>query len=231
MRASSQASYQSTFKYDIYLVGVGGQGVLTIGDLIAEAAVQARIPVNYFPTKGMAQRGGFVKAHLRLGRERVGPQIPEQGAELVIAMEVSESLKALRYIMPGGDFVLLAHIWKPTDVMLGKAPYPTLSQVKDQVTNAGAVLHLLDPHGIPLHEGQTVPANVFVLGAVLGLTHLGELLHPSHIAQLVRNRWKRGIERNAIAFEAGFHTKPEAPMGLQTTDESGSSTLQATPSK
>ena len=50
--------------YDIYLVGVGGQGVLTIADLITRTAFRKGIPVNYYPTKGMAQRGGFVKCYV-----------------------------------------------------------------------------------------------------------------------------------------------------------------------
>ena len=39
--------------FDIYLVGVGGQGILTIGELIAEAAVAKNIPANFYPTKGL----------------------------------------------------------------------------------------------------------------------------------------------------------------------------------
>ena len=71
--------------FDIYLVGVGGQGVLTIGEIITETAFRAGKPANFYPTKGMAQRGGAVKAQLRLGRSTVGPAIPERGADLVIA--------------------------------------------------------------------------------------------------------------------------------------------------
>jgi indolepyruvate ferredoxin oxidoreductase beta subunit len=189
--------------YDIYLVGVGGQGVLTIGDLITEAALSKGIPVNFYPTKGMAQRGGFVKAQVRLGREMVGPQIPEKGADLVIAMELSEALKAVRYIKPGSDFVLYGHIWPPTDVMLGKAPYPTREQVAQQVAKGGGTLHFLDPEQRPLFDGAPVPANVFVLGATLGHTGLGEMLPADEMAELVQNRWKRGAERNALAFQAG----------------------------
>jgi indolepyruvate ferredoxin oxidoreductase beta subunit len=189
--------------YDIYLVGVGGQGVLTIGDIVTEAALDKGIPVNFYPTKGMAQRGGFVKAQVRLGREMVGPQIPEKGADLVIAMELSEALKAVRFIQPSGDFVLFGHVWPPTDVMLGKAPYPDLEAVKQQVQKAGANLIYLDPKKLPLMEGTPVPANVYVLGAVLGQTGLGELLRADRVAELVQNRWKRGAERNALAFQAG----------------------------
>jgi indolepyruvate ferredoxin oxidoreductase beta subunit len=93
--------------YDIYLVGVGGQGVLTIAELITEAAYLQGLPVNYYPTEGMAQRGGFVKAQVRLGRGFVGPNIPEKGADLAISMELSESLKAVRFIKPGGRFCAL----------------------------------------------------------------------------------------------------------------------------
>lgn len=202
-------STQSPIPFDIFLVGVGGQGVLTIGDLVSEAALQQGVPVNFYPTKGMAQRGGFVKAQVRMGRATVGPQIPEKGADLVIAMELSEALKAVRYVKPGGDFVLFGHVWPPTAVMLGKAPYPTLEEVRDQVTLAGALLCYLDPAELPLYDDATVPANVFVLGAALGHTRLGEVLDAPEVAQLVKSRWKRGTERNTLAFQAGLEALRE----------------------
>ena len=193
--------------YDIYLVGVGGQGVLTIGDVVAEAALDKGMPVNFYPTKGMAQRGGFVKAQLRLGRQMVGPQIPEKGADLVIAMEVSEALKAVRFARSGTDFLLFGHVWPPTAVMLGKAPYPELEQVRDQVREAGARLHYLDPEKLPLYDGAPVPANVYVLGAALGQTGLGRMLDAAAVARIVENRWKRGRERNRLAFQAGLEAR------------------------
>lgn len=189
--------------YDIYLVGVGGQGVLTIGDLITEAAVQQGVPASFYPTKGMAQRGGFVKVQLRLGRETVGPNIPEKGADLVIAMERSEALKAMRYVKPGGDFVLFGHVWAPTAVMLGKADYPALEQVLEQVEEAGGKIHYLDPEKVPLYEGAPVAANVYVLGAAAGRTGLGKVLDPAGLARTVQNRWKKAAERNRFAFQAG----------------------------
>lgn len=190
--------------YDIYLVGVGGQGILTIGDLITEAAVAAGIPANFYPTKGMAQRGGFVKAQVRLGREMVGPEIPQKGADLVIAMERSEALKAVRYVKPGGDFVLFGHVWQPTAVMLGKAPYPELADVDGQVQAAGATLHYLDPKSLPVVDGRAVPDNVCVLGFVLAATGLAKLLDAGRVGQMIETRWKRGVERNRLAFQAGL---------------------------
>jgi indolepyruvate ferredoxin oxidoreductase beta subunit len=198
----------SRFTFDVFLVGVGGQGVLTIGDLIAEAAMEAGLPVNFYPTKGMAQRGGSVKVQVRIGRDPVGPEMPEHSADLVIAMERSEALKAVRYVRPGGDFVLYGHVWEPTKVMLGKADYPTLEQVHEKVEAAECRMHYLAPEALPTHDGRRVPANVYVLGAALGNTTLGDLLDPEAVAAIVTHRWEKYAAMNEAAFQSGL----EAPV-------------------
>lgn len=187
-------------KFDIYLVGVGGQGILTIADMIMRAAEAENIPANYFPTKGMAQRGGFVKAQLKLGEDTVGPDIRPVGADLVIAMELSESLKALRYLKQGGDFVVYGYTWKPTEVMLGKAAYPTLDQVREQAELAGVNLHYLDPANLP--EGAA--DNIWLLAAALGKTPLGKYIHPDAVKEAIVQRWPKGAERNMKSFAAGL---------------------------
>lgn len=210
--------------YDIYFVGVGGQGVLTIGEIIAEAAYRKGIPVNFYPTKGMAQRGGFVKAQLRLGREAPGPAIPERGADLVVATEVSEALKAVRFVKPDGDFVLYAHVWAPTAVMLGKAPYPKLDEVAGAARaalNDGSRFLVIPPDALPMYEGAPVADNIFILGVVLGRTRLGELLPPAEVEAVVRGRWKRGVERNMMAFSAGLAFAQESGIRGQETGNRG----------
>lgn len=84
--------------FDIYIVGVGGQGVLTIADIITLTATRENVDINYYPTKGMAQRGGFVKAQLRIGRapDTFSPSISQRSADLVVSMELCETLRAIR---------------------------------------------------------------------------------------------------------------------------------------
>jgi indolepyruvate ferredoxin oxidoreductase beta subunit len=190
--------------YDIYLVGVGGQGVLTIGEIIMAAAFRTGRPVSFYPTKGMAQRGGFVKAQLRIGRESAGASIREKGADLVISTEVSETLKAVRYVKPGGDVVLFAYVWAPTAVMVGKAPYPAVDTVAEQVAEAGASLTVVAPETLPSFEGAPVPDNIYTLGVAVANTRLGEILDPADVEAFVRTRWKKGIERNLFALSAGL---------------------------
>jgi len=193
--------------YDIYLVGVGGQGILTLADLIMRAAVHKGHPVSFFPTKGMAQRGGFVKAELRLGRAGVGPHIRENGAHLVIAMERSEALKGVRYARPEGDFLLYGHVWEPTAVMLGEAAYPSLESVLEAVRVSNARLVYLDPKELAKIDGAYVAANVFVLGAAFGNTRLGEVLSAHEMMEVVQARWPHRAKHNAAAFDAGLRVR------------------------
>ncbi len=196
--------------YDVYLVGVGGQGVLTIADLIAEAAVEQGLGVNVYPTKGMAQRGGSVRVQVRVGPDVIGPEIPERSADLVIAMERSEALKAVRYVKPAGEFVLFGRVWEPTQVMLGKADYPTLEEMRGAVREAGARWRYLRPQNLPTYEGRSVPANVYVLGAAVGQTGLSKVLDPELVATVVVRRWDNHAAVNEAAFRAGLEADVDA---------------------
>jgi indolepyruvate ferredoxin oxidoreductase beta subunit len=193
--------------YDLYLVGVGGQGVLTIGEILVDVAANQGVPVSFYPSKGMAQRGGFVKAQLRLGREVTGPSIREGGADLVMAMELSEATKGIRYVRNGGDFILLADVWSPFEVMLGKAPYPQVSQVVQAIKAAGANLFLLNPEDITAAGIKMLAANIFLLGMVFGHSALGNVLDADITDKTIQSRWKKAAEKNHLAFTAGLNFK------------------------
>jgi len=191
---------------DIVLVGVGGQGVLTIGELLLHAAFEAGAPASLTPTKGMAQRGGFVKVELRLGREGVGPRIGERSADLVVGTERSEALRGIRYAKPDGTFVLFDHIWAPTGVMLGSDTYPTLAQVTEAIRAVTGRLVVLRPADLPTVDGRTVRPNVYVLGAMIGTAPLGELLDPSTVERVLQDRWPKLAQTNIAAFQAGLRS-------------------------
>lgn len=193
---------------DLFLIGVGGQGLLTIGELVAEAALALGLPVHFYPYKGMAQRGGLVKAQLRLGREAVGPNIPPGGADVVVAMEVSEALRAIRMLRPGGEFLLFGERWLPTAVLLGKASYPATETVLERVAAAGGRTIYISPDALPTDERGPLPANIFVLGAAIGRTGLGAVVPAAAVEEAIRRRWPRAPERNLAAFRAGLGTGP-----------------------
>ncbi|MDD3632160.1 MAG: 2-oxoacid:acceptor oxidoreductase family protein, partial [Atribacterota bacterium] len=71
---------------NIYLVGVGGQGVVRLGQIIAAYAIDEGQKVKLFKKIGMAQRGGPTLCEIRIG-EVSGSRIPPLSADLVVAME------------------------------------------------------------------------------------------------------------------------------------------------
>ncbi len=194
---------------DILLIGVGGQGVVTLGDLIARAALAADVPVSYVPSKGMAQRGGFVKVEIRLGHEEAGPRIPEAGADIVVSMERSEALKGARFVRLNGQFILYDHVWEPTGVMLGEDEYPSLEAVSKRIKMSGANLLVLDPVQRPSFEGKLVAANIALLGALFGQSIVNELIMASAMEEILANRWPRSSESNLTAFRFGLGTGTE----------------------
>jgi len=188
---------------DIVLVGVGGQGILTIGELLLHAALDAGIPASFAPTKGMAQRGGFVKAELRLGADGVGPRVRDGGADLVMALERSEALRGIRFVKRGGSFVLYDDVWAPTGVMLGAARYPERDAVVRAIEAAGAHAIVLSPAEMPAIGGRRAPANVVVLGAACAVPALATVLDVARVEQAVAARWPRASATNVAALRFG----------------------------
>lgn len=195
--------------FDAYIVGLGGQGVLTIGDILAHAAHNKGLHVNFYPTKGMSQRGGFVQGQLRLGREEAGASLPPMGADLVIAMERSEALKGVRFAKAGTDFLLFDSVWPTNALLMGKAGYPSIEEVAGDVQAAGARLFRLDEAGLPQLDGAPVRANMFILGAALKNTALGEWFTYEDIAAAIEAFFAKGLNVNLLAVRAGY----EAAVG------------------
>jgi indolepyruvate ferredoxin oxidoreductase beta subunit len=159
--------------------------------------------VNLCPSKGMAQRGGFVKAQLRLGRAEVGPNIPLAHADLVVAMELSEALKAVPFIRPGGDFLLCGEVWPPAAVVLGRATYPSPEGVVRSIQSAGAQALYIAPDPRPQWQGVTVALNIYLLGAAWRYTSLGGVVSLESLQEVIRDWWPGAAASNQHALLAG----------------------------
>ena len=88
-------------KKDILICGVGGQGTVLASKIIAAAAMEAGNNVHSAETIGMAQRGGSVTSHVRIG-EASSPLIPKGKCDLLLAFEPSEAVRNLPYLKENG---------------------------------------------------------------------------------------------------------------------------------
>jgi indolepyruvate ferredoxin oxidoreductase, beta subunit len=91
--------------YQIVISGVGGQGVLFITRLLAEAAIAKGLPVFTSETHGMAQRGGTVISHLKVG-EFFSPLINPGRADGLIALKAENLTQHGGYVKQGGRAVV-----------------------------------------------------------------------------------------------------------------------------
>ena len=107
--------------FNIYLIGVGGQGIGLLSEIILRAADHAGHPVRAVDTHGLAQRGGSVVSQIRLGAAAHSPLIRAGEAHLVVALERHEALRAVaRMARPGGTLVYYDTVWQPLPVRLGR---------------------------------------------------------------------------------------------------------------
>ncbi|MCL1960114.1 MAG: indolepyruvate oxidoreductase subunit beta [Spirochaetes bacterium] len=115
-------------KYDIILAGVGGQGVLSIASVIAQAAVSEGLEARQSEVHGMAQRGGAVLAHLRISNKKIaGDLVPKGAADLVISMEPLESLRYVSYLKTSGVLVT------SSDPFVNIPNYPELNEITSTI--------------------------------------------------------------------------------------------------
>ena len=138
--------------FNIYLCGVGGQGIGLLAAALAQAADRAGLEVRACDTHGLAQRGGVVSSHIRLGADALTPLVPEGGADLVLALERLEALRgAAQYLKEGGKVIYYDTAYQPVSVRMGKAHYPTAEEVGKDVSGMGgevssvAIKNMKDP--------------------------------------------------------------------------------------
>lgn len=109
---------------NVLLAGIGGQGVLTASQLLTEAAVQAGHDVKKSEVHGMAQRGGVVTSHVRIGRKVYSPIISSGEVDLLVAFEEAEALRWYSEVRPGGSLIVNCLRVAPPVVNLGLFKYP-----------------------------------------------------------------------------------------------------------
>jgi len=186
----------------IFLTGLGGQGVLTIAGILADHAAEAGLKVSLFNAKGMAQRGGRVTSEVRLSRDpaaEFGARISPGGADVLLGMEIGESINSLPFLRPRGVALLLEHAYVPAETILKKQPYPSFVEAcRLAAERTGAVYPLEKPES---------PYNVFALGVFAAVVPVVQedlaFYSPEGLERTVAGRLKRGLEENLEAFRRG----------------------------
>ena len=111
---------------NIYMTGVGGQGIGLLSEVLLRALDYEGMTVRGVDTHGLAQRGGVVVSQKRTGEGEFPPLITPGEADLVLALERHEALRAVdTFLADGGTLAYYDAVWQPYSVRCGSVPEVT----------------------------------------------------------------------------------------------------------
>ena len=147
------------------LCGVGGQGTVLASRIIATAAINRGCFARTAETIGMAQRGGCVTSHVRIGTKVPSPLIPRGCADSMLAFEPGEAVRNLPFLKKNGSLIVCDRAVNPVTAALADTKYSAeamLDYLKANVENC-LVLHVDD---ILALTGSVKAVNMALVGAM-----------------------------------------------------------------
>jgi indolepyruvate ferredoxin oxidoreductase beta subunit len=148
------------------LTGVGGQGTILASNVLADLGLSLGYDVKKAEIHGMSQRGGTVISYIRWAEKVFSPIISKGEADIIIAFEKLEAIRAIDQLKQGGIVIVNDYAIVPVTVSSGSAKYPSDEEIKDKIhmfTNRDywvQGIHIAD------NLGNAKVSNVAILGAL-----------------------------------------------------------------
>jgi indolepyruvate ferredoxin oxidoreductase beta subunit len=189
-------------KKDIVLAGVGGQGVLSVAAVIAEAARREGLHVKQGEVHGMAQRGGSVYALLRLSDQPVHSDLIAQGtADLLVGLEPLECLRYVGYLSPDGTVVTAI------DPVTNIPSYPDREAVLRMLHRLPRVV-VVEAAAHARAAGSPQTAGTVITGAASHFLPIRPETIEACLREGFARKGDRIVQANLAAFRAGREAVP-----------------------
>ncbi len=153
-------------EFNVVVVGVGGQGILTLGGIISEAALKEGYDVKMSELHGLSQRGGSVPCQIRFGEKIYSSLIKPGHADLVISLEPLEALRSAKFgSKEKTNFIVNTHKIIPVSVTSLNEKYPDIKDIKESLKEFSK--EIIDVNATEVAEketGNSVVSNIYMLG-------------------------------------------------------------------
>lgn len=189
------------------LCGVGGQGTVLASRIIAQAAMKKGLKVRTAETIGMAQRGGCVVSHVRMGNNVPSSLIPLKKADIIIGFEPGETVRCLPYLKENGLVISCIKTFSPVTASLSGMNYNS-AEMLDYLKKNTSNLILIDSDEICTLCGSPKVTNVALLGAV-AKSNVLPITYDDIIETLKEKIKPQFIEMNLKAFDMGVNSIKE----------------------
>ncbi len=182
----------------ILIVGVGGQGILRLSDILCEVAMGKGYDVKKSEVHGMAQRGGSVSSHVRFGERVYSPLIPKGKANFLVALEQLEALRFIEYLDRENGYLFYDPLAiPPPEVYTGERDYPLVEKKLFEFAKNVVKVPCFEK---ALELGNVRVQNVVMLGVLSKYLKIEDEYYIHAIKKVFKEKF---WELNIKAFEEG----------------------------
>ena len=182
------------------VVGVGGQGTILAGDILAEVGMSAGFEAKKSDILGLAIRSGSVVSHIRWGSEVHSPMSMLGQVDYLLAFEPLESLRMVGYLKPDSTVIVNDYPIPPVAVTTGEMSYPSREQIDAVLKAASARYYSINVTEKATQLGNVKVVNIMLLGALSGLLEIPPAVWEQTIEKYVPSKL---LDVNRRAFQAG----------------------------
>ncbi len=186
---------------NIMIVGVGGQGTLLASRILGNIVIDEGYDVKVSEVHGMSQRGGSVVTYVKFGDKVYSPIIDKGEADVILAFEMLEALRALPYLKKGGKIIVNNQQMNPMPVIIGAMEYPKdiLGKLQSKVN-----VECIKALDLAAEAGNIKAVNVVLIGVLAKGT---DIAYDKWIEVLKKTVPAKLLDINLKAFDLGYNLK------------------------
>lgn len=177
----------------LIIAGVGGQGVVYITTILADAAVLAGIPVATSEIHGLSQRGGSVNSGITFGENTFG-FVEDGGADFLLGLEILEAFRCLNYLNKNSKAVIDDMKIIPHSVNTQNATYPDVNTYLDFMRASISEVDFISGN---IDVSDSILRNIYVLGRATRMK--GFPVKAEYIEKVLKENAKSGWEEKIIS--------------------------------
>lgn len=153
--------------FNMVVCGAGGQGLITLGRIICQAAFLEGKEVKMSELHGLSQRGGSVSVQAMFGKNFNSPLVPQAQADLILALEASEILKNCCLASKNRTTFLINNYFIYSPSFGDKKPF-SLKEVLKKTQKCAKKIYVIEASKIVEEKlGSSIMAGIYMVSAAV----------------------------------------------------------------
>lgn len=197
----------SEINYNIYISGVGGQGIIKTSVIIGEAAMNEGYDVVMSEIHGMSQRGGSVSTELKIGGYK-SSIVENSKADMILGFEPIEVLRGLNKSNKDSKIIFNDFPIIPSTLTQTGETYPSIDEITSNLKDNFENVYPIKATNLAKDAGSVLSLNMVLLGAAVAITDF-PLSRESVEVAMKNNLAPKFHEMNLKAIELGYNAVKE----------------------